>query len=272
MSGAGDRPCAALAEHEVFSYTLSIVPSSPALPQDGARIAREVIERHGGVAFTAELRSELGLSERSLYRLLGELVAEGSLFREGKSRYTIRPPAAYVSGDGLRIVRVIERLDAEAHLSGYDVLAGFAHQFTFDYPHLVCCHPPHLDGLAAALASKRFVVVAAGPGALRGPLALRTVLMRGQPPIRRHTLVRSSLATPEKAWVDLLREARRSQLPIDYGELGRLLRTMTDHSINRRALSSYARRIGYLQWLQAATGERQPAGAQQRQLAAGYAA
>ncbi len=115
-------------------------------------------------------------------------------------------------------------------------------------------------------------MLAAGGGALRGLLAPRTVLLRGQPPIRRHTLVRGSLATPEKAWVDLLRETRRSQLPIDYGELGRLLRAMTDHGINRRALSSYAQRVGYLQWLQAATGERQPAGAQQRQLAAGYAA
>ena len=108
--------------------------------------------------------------------------------------------------EALQIVRVIERLDAEAHLSGYDILAGFAHQFTFDYPHLVCCHPPHFDGLVAALVSKRFVVLAAGPGALRGPLMSRTVLLRRQPLIEQETLVRGSLATPEKAWVDLLRE------------------------------------------------------------------
>jgi DNA-binding IclR family transcriptional regulator len=253
-------------------YTLSIVPSSPTPLRDDAHTTRDVIERHGGAASTADLRSELGLSERTLYRLLGKLVAEGSLFRDGKSRYTVRPPAASVSGEALQIVRVIEHVDAEAHLSGYDVLAGFAHQFAFDSPHLVCCHSPHLDGLAAALASKRFVVLAAGGGVLRGPLAPRTVLLRGQPPIRRRTLVHGSLATPEKAWVDLLRETRRSGLPIDYGELGRLLRAMIDHGINRRALFSYARRVGYLQWLGAATGERQPAGAQQRRLAAGYAA
>jgi hypothetical protein len=234
--------------------------------------AREVVEQHGGVASTADLRSELDLSERTLYRRLGELVAEGSLFREGRSRYTTRRPAAAVSGEALQIVRIIERLDAEAHLSGYDVLAGFAHQFTFDYPHLVCCHPPHFDGLAAALASKRFVVVAAGPGALRGPLMPRTVLLRRQPIIEQETLVRGTLAAPEKGWVDLLRETRRSQLPIDYGELGRLLRAMIEYGVNRRALFSYARRIGYLQWLQAATGQRPPASVEQRQLAAGYAA
>jgi hypothetical protein len=236
------------------------------------RKVRDVVARHGGVASTADLRSELGLSERTLYRRLGELVAEGSLFREGRSRYTTRRPAVALSGEALQILRVIERLDAEAHLSGYDVLAGFAHQFTFEYSHLVCCHPPHFDGLAAALADKRFVVLAAGPCALRGPLMPRTVLLRRQPLIEQETLVRGSLAAPEKAWVDLLRETRRSRLPIDYGELGRLLRAMTEYGVNRRALASYARRIGYLQRLQAATGQRPPASVEQRQLAAGYAA
>jgi AraC-like DNA-binding protein len=248
------------------------VPSLTTRSRDDARIVREVVKRHGGVASTADLRSELGLSERTLYRRLGELVGEGSLFREGRSRYTTRRPAVAISGEALQIVRIIERLDAAAHLSGYDVLAGFAHQFTFDYPHLVCCHLPHFDGLAAALVSKRFVVAAAGGGALRGPLVPRTVLLRRQPPIEQDTLVRDSLATPEKAWVDLLRETRRSRLPIDYGELGRLLRAMTDYGVNRRALFSYARRIGYLQWLLAATGQRRPASVEQLQLATGYAA
>jgi hypothetical protein len=62
-------------------------------------------------------------------------------------------------------VRVIKHLEADAHLSGYDVLAGFTHQFGFDYPHLLCCHPSHADGLGAALAKKKFVVLPAGPGA-----------------------------------------------------------------------------------------------------------
>jgi hypothetical protein len=110
-----------------------------------------------------------------------------------------------------------------------------AHQFTFEHPHLVCCHPPHFDGPAAALASKRFMVLAAGPGALRGPLMPRTMLLRRQPLIEQETLVRGSLATPEKAWIDLLRETRRSQLLIDYGELRRLLRAMTEYGVNQRA-------------------------------------
>jgi len=98
------------------------------------------------------------------------------------------------------------------------------------------------------------------------------VLIRLQPFIARRTLVRGALATPEKAWVDLLRETRRSDAPFDYGELGRLLRAMTDQGINQRALSSYTQRIGYTEWLAATTGARPPDGRAQVQLAEGYAA
>lgn len=100
----------------------------------------------------------------------------------------------------------------------------------------------------------------------------RTALLRRQPLIARRTLVHGAVATPEKAWVDLLRETRRSDAPFDYGELGRLLRAMTDQQINPRALSSYARRVGYADWLSAATGQQPPVGAAQIQLAVGYAA
>ncbi len=169
-------------------------------------------------------------------------------------------------------VRVIERLDADAHLSGYDVLAGFGHQFVYEYPHLVCCHPPHAAGVAGALASSGFLVLPAGPGALRGPAMPRTVLLRRQPLIGSRALVHGVVATTAKAWVDLLRETRRSEMPFDYGELGHLLQAMSDRQINTRALRGYARRIGYEDWLLAATGERPPDGPAQIQLAAGYAA
>ncbi|MGH2903267.1 MAG: hypothetical protein ACRDK7_06755 [Solirubrobacteraceae bacterium] len=133
-------------------------------------------------------------------------------------------------------MRVIERLKADAHLSGYDVLAGFTHQFVFDYPHLVCCHPSHGDALAVALVKKKFVVLAAGPGAVAGAAIPRTVLLRRQPAIGSRALVQGAIATPEKAWVDLLRETRRSGTPFDYSELGRLLRG------DRSRLKTLARR------------------------------
>jgi len=234
---------------------------------------REIAARHGGAASVAELRSELGLPERTLHRRLSDLVAAGTVSRVSRDRYSSdRASAGALTGEAEEIVRVIERLDADAHLSGYDMLVGFAHQFVFEYPHLVCCPAPHAEGVAAALIERRFVVIAAGPGALRGASMPRTVLLRRQPLIGSRSLVRGALATPEKAWVDLLRETRRSDAPFDYGELGRLLRAMTDQGINQRAVSSYARRIGYTEWLAATTGARPPDGGAQVQLAAGYAA
>jgi hypothetical protein len=152
-------------------------------------------------------------------------------------------------------VRVIKHLEADAHLSGYDVLAGFTHQFVFDYPHLVCCHPSHADGLGAALAKKKFVVLPAGPGAAIDAPLQKTVLLRRQPAIHSRTLVQGAIATPEKAWVDLLRETRRSAAPFDYGELGRLLRAMSEQTLNLRALRSYAARLGYQDWLAAIIGQ-----------------
>ncbi len=233
---------------------------------------RKLARTREGAASITELRAELGLSERTLHRGLSRLVAAGTLFRVSRDRYSDSPSADAPTGEAKKIVRAIERLDADAHLSGYDVLAGFAHQFVYEYPHLVCCHPSHVDGVAGTLASRGFVVLAAGPGALRGPAMPRTVLLRRQPIIASRALVHGAVATPEKAWVDLLRETRRSDAPFDYAELGRLLRAMSDQQINTRALRSYARRVGYADWLLAATGERPPDGSPQIQLAAGYAA
>ena len=68
--------------------------------------------------------------------------------------------------------------------------------------------------------------------------------------------MQGAIATPEKAWVDLLRETRRSAAPFDYGELGRLLRALSEQTLNLRALRSYAARLGYQDWLAAPIGQR----------------
>lgn len=262
-----------LAGNSVFVYILSVMPAAVVDIDDALRVVERLAAKHGGTVTAGQLRDELRVSERSVQRTLSRLVSAGELVRLSRGRYAEHAPDG-VAGDGPArdIVQVIGRLEADAHLSGYDVLAGFAHQFVFDYPHLVCCHPPHSDALAAALARKRFVVRPAGPGALAGPMTGRMVLLRRQPAIHSRTLVQGVIATPEKAWVDLLRETRRSGAPFDYGELGRLLRAMSGHSLNQRALVSYAARLGYQGWLAAAIGEQPPDGPAQRQLAAGYAA
>lgn len=241
--------------------------------EDVALAVGALAAKHGDAVTVAQLRDKLGLSERTLQRALSRLVATGEISRLSRDRYADRAPGTSPSSAPAReIVRVIERLDADAHLSGYDVLAGFTHQFVFDYPHLVCCHPSHADGLAPALAKKKFVVLPAGPGAAIDAAVQKTVLLRRQPAIHSRTLVKGALATPEKAWVDLLRETRRSAAPFDYGELGRLLRAMSEQTLNLRALRSYAARLGYQDWLAATIGQRPPTGPAQRRLAAGYAA
>jgi len=240
---------------------------------DVARAVGALATEHGDAVTVAQLRDKLGLSERTLQRALGRLVATGRVFRLSRDRYADRALGPSPSSAPAReIVRAIEHLEADAHLSGYDVLAGFTHQFVFDYPHLVCCHPSHADGLAAALAKRKFVVLPAGPGAAINAPLQKTVLLRRQPAIQSRTLVKGAIATPEKAWVDLLRETRRSAAPFDYGELGRLLRAMSEQTLNFRALRSYAARLGYQDWLAATVGQRPPDGAAQRRLAAGYAA
>ncbi|MGH2879238.1 MAG: helix-turn-helix transcriptional regulator [Solirubrobacteraceae bacterium] len=249
------------------------MPSATVDIDDVAQAVGALSTEHGGGVTVAQLRDKLGLSERTLQRALSRLVASGEISRLSRDRYADRTSGVSLSSAPAReIVRVIKHLEADAHLSGYDVLAGFTHQFVFDYPHLVCCHPSHADGVAAALAKKKFVVLPAGPGAAIDAALQKTVLLRRQPAIHSRTLVQGTIATPEKAWVDLLRETRRSAAPFDYGELGRLLGAMSEQTLNFRALRSYAARLGYQDWLAAAIGQRPPNGAAQRRLAAGYAA
>lgn len=234
----------------------------------------EVIRRHGGSATSAQIGRDLRLSRRTLYRRLAELTRREAIHKHGLGRYfegyeSGRLP---LKGSGPRIMRLIMRQEADAHLSGFDMLVRYAHQFSYETPQLVCCTPAQADGLATALVQARFVVAPAGPGALRGPIAPNTVLMRKQPVIAQETLVQGALATPEKAWVDLLREIRRSGMPIDLEEMGRILRTLLESDGNTRTLRAYARRLGYADWVDAAQGRVSSTLPEHHQLAAGYEA
>lgn len=104
----------------------------------------------------------------------------------------------------------------------------------------------------------------------RPPPRQRTVILRGQTHDERRYPVRDHLAMPEKAWVDLLREVRRSRLGLDYGELGRILRSLERAGVPLDRLRTYARTVGYRAWVDAALGDRDPDNLEQAQLAAGY--
>lgn len=221
----------------------------------------------------ADLQSRFGISERTLQRRLHSLVEDGALEVLGRGRYGpkgLLQPA--LSEEARELVLSIEASDADAHLTGYDILANLSHQFVYGYPHLVYCHPPHLDGLRSALTKGGWRVLPAGRLARELWDLERAVVLRGQTHAPGRYPVRGVLATPEKAWVDLLREVRRSGLPFDYGELGRLLRALERSGGRVETLNAYARRSGYLDWLHATRGEVRALNSEQRQLHAGYAA
>jgi len=104
---------------------------------------------------------------------------------------------------------VLADAGVEAHITAFDVLARFAHQFVYAYPHVVYAEPYAVSETARALADAGFVVVPAGrqAGVEVGDLS-RVVLLRGQGDAARRYGVIGRVAFPEKAWVDLLREGR----------------------------------------------------------------
>lgn len=231
----------------------------------------EAVSDREVVAWT-NLRDHFGVTPRTVQRHLNTLLESGELVRRGRGLYSRRTDEPSLNVDAQALLGLLRESDADAHLTGFDILAPYAHQFVFDYEHLVYCHPPHLSALAAELASTGWRVVPAGRRRLLAQGDARVVVVRGQTHDERRFPVRNHRASPEKAWIDLLREVRRSELSLDFVELGRILRAVESGGAQMPTLRAYARRVGYLDWLQATLGESEPENAEQRQLAAGYAA
>ncbi len=220
----------------------------------------------------ATLVQRAGIPPRTLDRQLSALLADHVLFRWARGVYSLRPVEPQLNSEGEELLGLVRDSDADAHLTGFDVLAPYAHQFVYGYTHLVYCHPPHLSGLASELWAADWLLLPAGRHVHLGGPRERTVIVRGQTHDERRYPVRDQLALPEKGWVDLLREVRRSRLGVDYGELGRILRSMERTGVPIDRLRTYARSVGYLAWVDTALGKRSPTNIEQGQLAAGYAA
>lgn len=233
-----------------------------------------VIAKLGGEASWSTLRTEFpDVSSATLARRVDELISAETLLREARGLYATPDAERRLPPLGLQIVGALEAGGVEGHLTGFDLLGPYAHQFVFAYPHIVCVEPSSYDGAETALADAGFVVVAAGPSAT-GTTAetSRLVILRPQPDAERRFGVQRHVAPVEKAWVDLLRETRRSRLPFQFLELGRLLRNVDDRKGgNRRRLASYAKRVGYGDWVQAArTNSREVEDPDMRALVVGY--
>jgi Transcriptional regulator, AbiEi antitoxin len=228
------------------------MPVSPDHPQpQSASAVLDDIRRTGGAATPRDLRQRLGWAERTLYRRLAELVDSGQVVRHGHGQYAVAATESLPLPDtGREIVGVLVDASVEAHITAFDVLARFAHQFVYAYPHVVYAEPYAVSETARALADAGFVVVHAGrqAGVEVGDLS-RVVLLRGQGDAARRYGVIGHVASPEKAWVDLLRETRRSGLPFDLGEVGRILRALRQSGCDESRLRRYAKRMRYDAWL-----------------------
>lgn len=228
---------------------MPIIPSSPQ-PQNASAVLDD-IRRTGGAATPRDLRRRLGWTERTLHRRLTELVDSGQIVRHGHGQYALAATESLPLPDtGREIVGVLAVASVEAHITAFDVLARFAHQFVYAFPHVVYAEPYAVSETARALADAGFVVVPAGrpAGVEVGDLS-RVALLRGQGDAARRYGVIGHVASPEKAWVDLLRETRRSGLPFDLGEVGRILRALRQSGCDESRLRRYAKRMRYDAWL-----------------------
>jgi hypothetical protein len=223
----------------------------PRQPQSASAVLND-IRRTGGAATPRDLRRSLGWAERTLHRRLAELVDSGQVVRHGHGQYAVASTESLPLPDtGREIVGVLAGAGVEAHVTAFDVLARFAHQFVYAYPHVVYAEPYAVSETARALTDAGFVVVPAGrhAGVEVGDLS-RVVILRGQSDAARRYAVIGHVASPEKAWVDLLRETRRSGLPLDLGEVGRILRALRQSGCDEGRLGRYAKRMRYDAWLE----------------------
>lgn len=255
----------------LYNPVLIAMPlSSPDLTDPKLRLLG-LFDRREAVEYQT-LLAEAGVPPRTLDRQLRSLLDQGSLYRWARGLYSRRPLEPDLNADGMALLSILRDGDADAHLTGFDVLARYAHQFAYGYTHLVYCHPPHMSGLIRELSEEEFVLLPAGRHVHLGRSVEHTVIVRAQTYDPRRYPVRDHLALPEKAWVDLLREVRRSRIGFDYGELGRILHSMERAGVPLAKLQTYARNVGYSGWVEVALGQRSAQNAEQAQLASGYAA
>lgn len=228
--------------------------------------------RHaGGEGTMDDLGRQLQVHSGTVRRHLRPLLDQRLVQEVRRGRYRLAGEAAVRSEAAKELVSFLEERGYEAHLTGFDLLAPHAHQFAYDFPHLVYGEPGASAALAYELPAHGFVVGFASPGAKpASPDASRLVLLRNQPNAGQYGL-RGHVAPVEKAWVDTLRESRRGNLEVSYMELGRILRSLVESGADFRYLRRYARQQGYRDQVEdALDATHEPATAEGRALRAGF--
>lgn len=238
-------------------------------PRGGDRVLQAL--RHvGGEATITELGQKMEVHNGTVRRYLQPLLDQHLVEEVRRSRYRLAGEPAVRSEAAKELLSFLEERGYEAHLTGFDLLAPHAHQFVYDFPHLVYGEPSATAALAYELPAHGFVVAFASPGPKpTSPAASRLVFLRNQTNAEQYG-VRGHLASVEKAWVDTLRESRRGNLEVSYLELGRILRSVVDGGADLRYLRRYARQLGYIRHVDDALAVTQSASAEGRAMHAGY--
>jgi len=189
----------------------------------------------------------LGVSQATVARHLARMVDEGRLVHSSHGEYALPGAEGSLAPETRELVAAVRESGAEAHVTGFDVIGSYSHQFVRSYPHLVYADPDALTDVAFALGEAGFWSLPANAAAkhLRTPMPERFVLLRGQPPARMERFgVRGPIAPMEKAWLDLLREVRAGIFPASLADLGAVLASMVRAKADVRRLRSWAREMG----------------------------
>ena len=186
----------------------------------------------------------LGVSRRTAWRAVGELVAEGDAERHAPGRIRSGeffgvPPGVLPNVLARDLWMVLDRKQLPAYLSGMDLLAGYAHHFLPDFAHLVVAQTGTGSDIASDLAREGFLVMRAGMLSIDADLT-RVVILRELTVWDRYPIIRR-LAPPELAWIDLYREVRRKMFQFQPAELGRILSALVADPGSEARLRTMAR-------------------------------
>src|SRR5438128_5949943 len=94
------------------------------------------VVRQRATARPQDVQRTLGDSRTTASRRLAQLATRDTLRRLRSGAYRL-PEEPVASEDGRAALEVIRATGTDAHLSGMDVLAQHAHQFTYAFPHLI---------------------------------------------------------------------------------------------------------------------------------------
>ncbi len=178
-----------------------------------------------GTAHPRDIPPIEGLSASATRHRMLQLVDAGELMSLGRGAYRVPGPA--FDGTAQRVFQIISRAGANAHISGFHVLARFAPQVPISgLPILLLVDPADQDLVQLELARHALVSLPrAQAPAVRAPDRRSELVLieRQTAAVQARLGAISHIAPTEKAWVDLFRLIIDAEYPMSPFEAGRML-------------------------------------------------